>query len=177
MSFIQRHLIKKYITDNKKDRLVRVSSLAKAQKVGILCHITTEASYKEIYAVFDKLQTAADRTVWMLGYVEGEAVPFYCHQQLKADFFCDKDLNWYGKPEKVQVTDFLKEDFDILIDFTHQPFDPIRVLLAISPSHFIIGSEKANNEFYDLLINTDKLLSHKELYENVERYTKNLAGE
>ncbi len=177
MGFIQKQLVKRYIADNKVDRKARVCALHKAVKVGILCNITTEDTYKEIYAVFDKLQTFADREVWLLGYVDSDAVPFYCHQQLKADFFCNKDLNWYGKPEKVQVTDFQKVDFDILLDFTHAPFAPIKMLLAVSPAHFIVGSEKSNAEYYDLLINTDAALSHQDLYRNIDQYTKNLTGE
>lgn len=177
MGFIQKQLLKKYISDNKRLRSINVCSLQRASRIGILCNITTEDTYKEIYSVFEKLQTSADRDVWLLGYVDSDQVPFYCHKQIRADFFCNKDLNWYGKPEEEHMLDFLKVDFDILLDFTHQPFAPIRTILAVSPSHFIIGSAKENAEFYDLHINSDRILSHQELYRNVELYTKNLSGE
>lgn len=177
MNFIQRRLIKRYISDNKKNRDIFVTSLTKAKNVGVLCHISTEDTYKEIYTVLNKLESVTNRTVWMLGYVNADVVPEFCQSQPKVDFFCNKDLNWYGKPEKEQVVAFLKEDFDILIDFSYQSFDITRVLLAVSPAHFIVGAEKSNGTFYDLLINSDNTLPLMDLLDNVVRYTKNLAGE
>ena len=68
MNFIQRFFLKRYIADNKNVRKPEVISLRDAKNVGILCNITTEDSYKDIYAVFSHLQSAK-RSVWLMGYI------------------------------------------------------------------------------------------------------------
>ncbi|MCQ2262723.1 MAG: hypothetical protein MJZ70_00400 [Bacteroidales bacterium] len=175
MNFIKRYFNKRYISENKKVRNPQVVSLRDAKNVGILCNITTEDTYKDIYAVFSRLQTA-DRAVWLMGYIDDKQVPFYCLQQLSADYFCNKDLNWYGKPEKVQIRDFANTEFDILIDFSHDVFDPLRLIMNLSPAKFIVGSEKRNVDCYDLLIQTEKEISNIELLKNITHYTNQLSG-
>ena len=175
MNFIQRHFAKKYIAENKKVRTPEVVSLRDAKNVGILCNITTEDTYKDIYAVFSKLQSAT-RSVWLVGYIDGKAIPFYCLQQLSADYFCNKDLNWYGKPMKGQVQSFCETEFDVLLDFSHDVFEPLRFIMSITPAKFIIGSEKRNSDFYDLLIQSDEELSNMELLKNINHYTNQLSG-
>lgn len=176
MNFIKKHFLKKYISDRKVVRNINVASLPQATKVGLLCNITTEDTYKDIYAVFSSLQHP-NRSIWLMGYIDDKMVPFYCLQQLSADFFCNKDLNWYGKPEKVQIEDFIKSDFDVLIDFSQKPHDPIRLILNLSHAHFIVGSLKDNAPFYDLLIHADQQFENKELLRHINHYTQQLKGE
>ena len=176
MNFIKRHFIRKYIADNKPVREVNIVSLQKAKTVGLICNITTEDTYKEIYAVFSKLQNA-NRAVWLMGYIDDKEVPFYCLPQFTADFFCNKDLNWYGRFEKQLTREFAEKDFDILIDFSHQPFDPIRLIMSISKAHLIVGAQKDNAPYYDLFINSEEELTHAALLKNVETYTRKLSGE
>ena len=175
MNFIKRYFIKRYIFDNKKVRDISISSLRNAKNVGILCNITTEDTYKDIYAVFSKIQTT-ERNAWLIGYIDDKNVPFYCLQQLSADYFCNKDLNWYGKPEKGQIIDFMDIDFDILIDFSHEAYPPLQVIMALSKAHLIIGSVQENAPFYDILINSEYGFSNTELLHHVDTYTHKLSG-
>lgn len=175
MNFVQKYFAKKYITENKKVRTPEVVSLRDAKNVGILCNISTEDTYKDIYAVFSKLQSPT-RNVWMAGYIDNKLIPFYCLQQLSADYFCNKDLNWYGKPKKEQILNFCETEFDILLDFSHDVYDPLRFILAITPAKFIIGSEKQNADLYDLLIQSEHDLTNMELLKNITHYTNQLSG-
>lgn len=171
--FIKRYALKKHLSEHKVTRDRKVVSLRNAKNIGIVVEITDEDSYKEIFAVFSKLQTISK--VQMVGYIDEKMVPFYCLDQLAADYFCKKDLNWYGKPEMVQVSDFINTDYDILIDFTRRDLAPIQYMLILSKAQFIVGGNKENQEFYDLIIEgTD---SHKKLLENIYVYTQKLIGE
>lgn len=171
--FIKRYALKKHLSEHKVTRDRKVVSLRNAKNIGIVAEITDEDSYKEIFAVFSKLQTISK--VQMVGYIDEKMVPFYCLDQLAADYFCKKDLNWYGKPEMVQVSDFINTDYDILIDFTRRDLAPIQYMLTLSKAQFIVGGNKENQEFYDLIIEgTD---SHKKLLENIYVYTQKLIGE
>lgn len=152
-------------------------SLDKAKDIGLLCKITDEDSYKEINAVFTHLPKSLDRTLWLMGYCDGKIVPYYCLQQLTADFFCNKDLNWFGRPIKVQITDYISREFDMLIDFTHDENEPVKTILSLSNARFITGSNPTNYEFYDLFIDTDETLSHRALVNQIGNYTNKLTGD
>ena len=176
MNFIARTFLKKYIEANKVEREKRLTSLEKAKDIGLICKITNEDSYKEINAIFTGLQQF-NRTLWLVGYCKGKIIPFYCLQQLTADFFCDKDMNWYGKPMKVQLNDFLKRDFDILIDFTHDENEPVRTLLTLTNAKCIAGANDSNKDFYDLSIDTQEEITSQELLDQINLYTKQLTGD
>lgn len=174
--WIKSLLINRYLSDNKVVRQSKIISLPRAQKIGFLCEITDEDSYKEIFALFSQIQRN-NRNLWLMGYIDSKEVPFYCIQQLTADYFSNKELNWYGKPIKVQIFDFANTEFDILIDFTNRSLLPIRSILSLSRAKFIIGANNSNKGYYDLHIDLNTPFSPRTLLENIHIYTQKLTGE
>ena len=71
---------------------------------------------------------------------------------------------------------FCETEFDILLDFSHDVYDPLRFIMAITPAKFIIGSEKQNADLYDLLIQSEHDLTNMELLKNITHYTNQLSG-
>ena len=116
---IKNHFLRKHIEERKSDKTRAVCALERAATVGMLCEITDEDSYKAIFRIFTQLQNAG-KVVHLIGYIDEKFVPFYCLQQLSADYFCQKQLTWCGEPNVVQVTDFIQRDFDILLDFNYR---------------------------------------------------------
>ena len=49
--------------------------------------------------------------------------------------------------------------------------------MSISKARLIVGAQKDNAPYYDLLINSEEELSHAALLKNVEIYTRKLSGE
>ena len=171
---IKRYFLRKYIKENRVTRQRQLASLKNARSIGILCQITNEDSYKKIYAVFSKLQNE-HHNVRLVGYVNDNQVPFYCLPQLTCDFFCNKDLNWFGKPMMPQLHDFVKLDFDILIDFCYQDNPAVESLIALTKSKFIIGQNPGTAQYYDLFINdTNKEYAH--FLDSIYKYTSKLSG-
>lgn len=177
LHFIKSFFLKRYLSTHKVAREPLIVSLTRAKKIGFLCEITQEeSSYQEVITLFSKLQHCS-RNLWLIGYINGKEVPFYCMQQLTVDFICNKDLNWFGKPLKVQIFDFIESEFDILIDFTQRPLLPIQSILSLSHAHFIVGSNETNKELYDLHINSAEPFTPRQLLENIHIYTQKLTGE
>lgn len=174
IDFVKRIFLDRHIKKYKRLRYKKIQSLKEAKSVAILCQIGDEDSYKRCYALLSKLHNLKRQT-WLLGYIDDKIVPYYCLEQLSADYFCNKHLNWFGKPEKSQVIDFLRKDFDIMIDFTQNDLPPIHYCLQMTRAKFIVGRSKFNRKYYDLLIEGEKL-SDEELLDNVEKYTEQLTG-
>lgn len=173
--FIKNYSLNKYLAANAYERERRVVSLKQAQAIGMVCEITDEDSYKNYFAVFSKLQTMCSK-VQLIGYIDDKMVPFYCLEQLAADYFCKKNINWYGKPEMVQIDDFVKTDFDMLIDFTQRSLAPVKYILTLTHSKFVVGGNLEHRDYYDLLIDGG-VESAKKLLENIYIYTQKLTGE
>lgn len=176
MNFLQKFFLKHYIAQSQPERLRELCSLKSCSSIGLMCEITDEDSYKEIMQVFAQLQKPG-RNLWLMGYVDEKSVPFYCLQQLTADFFCKKDFNWYGKPVKVQVTDYLQKEFDLLIDFTTRSLAPMAMMLELSNARCIVGGNVEHEEYYDLFLNMQNEFSQLDLLQQVDIYTQKLTGE
>ena len=172
---IKNKYLNKFLNTHKVLRKKQIVSLDNAKSIGILAEITDENSYKQIYTLFTKLQSL-EKSVWLMCYVNEKSVPYYCLQQLTADYFCKKNLNWYGKPDFVQMNDFLKKDFDILIDFSDTPFPAIQYVLAQSQAKLIIGTLPEFKEYYDLYIQIEDPTDKYEILNNIQLYTKKLYG-
>lgn len=173
-SLLKNYFLHRYITNNKPLRSKKIIALQRAKNIGILCEITDEDSYKNIFYIFTQLQEHG-HNIKLIGYINEKAVPFYCLPQLSADYFCLKQLNWYGLPTMIQIQDFTKVEYDMLIDFNSTYYPAIASLLALSNAKFIIGHTAENQELYDLYIDTDTNDAYK-LLESVSIYTQKLTG-
>lgn len=176
INWIKNRWLSNYIAETKKERTRSVTSLSKAKSIGFLCTIDSEEAYRNIFSIFTNFQQN-NKNVRLVAFIKEKTVPFYCLQQLTADYFCLKDLNWYGKPAMVQVNDFMEIDFDILIDFTQAPdLLPIQLILQLSQAKLIVGANPAHKEMYDLFIN-DEMVNNKTLIDNIDLYSRKLIGE
>lgn len=171
---IKKHFLRKHILDKKPDKMREVCALERAATVGMLCEITDEDSYKAIFRIFTQLQNSG-KVVHLIGYIDEKYVPFYCLQQLSADYFCQKQLTWCGEPNVVQVSDFIQRDFDILLDFNYCYHAPVEAILATAHSKFIIGSCTDYQQLYDLFIQTESG-NYSQFLASTFNYTQKLSG-
>ncbi len=78
-------------------------------------------------------------------------------QPLEFGFFCNKDLNWYFKPNEHSVKDFVDYKFDILIDLNFEELLAVRFVLAESAAMFKTGRYcTIEPNYYDLMIKLNK---------------------
>lgn len=171
---IKKFFLKKYLSENKPNRQIRMVNLPNAKTIGLLCEITDEDSYKDIYRVFSHLQEQGHQ-VKLIGYINEKEVPFYCLPQLTADYFCQKHLNWYGLPNMEQVRDSLKTQYDMLVDFNCRYHAAIETFLSLSHARFIVGRASCYQQQYDLFIDAEKC-SNAQYLETVGIYTQKLTG-
>jgi len=172
---LKKYLLNRCLKKHNTTREKKVESLEKTRTMGILCQITNEESYKEIYDLFSKLHSPK-RTIWLMGYINQKEVPYYCLQQLSADFFSNKHLNWYGKPKLVQLNDFMKRDFDILLDFSRNDLPTLRYILNASNAKLIVGANEYSQNMYDVYIKDEDNLDNLRLLKTIHNYLIKLTG-
>ena len=171
---IKNHFLHKHINAKRTSKEREVCALARANTIGVLCEITDEDSYKSIFRIFTQLQQNG-KTVHLIGYIDEKYVPFYCLQQLSADYFCQKQLTWCGEPNMVQVQDFINQGFDILLDFNYRYHAPIEAILTTARSKFIIGSCAEYQDLYDLTLQTETG-NYNQFLNSAYNYTQKLSG-
>ena len=171
---IKKYFLHKRIKAKKPDKRREICALGQANTIGVLCEITDEDSYKSIFRIFTQLQQNG-KVVHLIGYINEKFVPFYCLQQLSADYFCQKQLTWCGEPNMVQVQDFINRNFDILIDFNYRYHAPIEAILSTAHAKFIIGSCPDYQNLYDLIIQTESG-NYNQFLTSAFNYTQKLSG-
>jgi len=173
---IKKRLLKNSLKKYKHFREKQMISLEQVRTMSIVCQITDKNSYTEIYDMFSKLHSPK-RTIWLMGYIDESSVPYYCLQQLSADFFSKKQLNWYGKPNFVQFEDFVNKDFDILIDFSKNDLPPLQYILSTSNAKLIVGANKYAQNLYDFFIHDETEPNHLQLLKIIHDYLHKLTGQ
>ena len=150
-------------------RTKTVCNLDDAKSIGVLYDATTEEQIKMIQP-FVSYFFDLKKDVKALGYVNANELS-YCHvPKLQYDFFYKKDLNWYYKPQNYIIDNFIRKEYDILINLCDSNIIPIKYLVASSIAHFKIGIYQENYEIYDLMISLKDDKSIEKLMDEIKHY-------
>ena len=93
LDWIKNRYRNRYISANQFKTNKHFVSLNEAKQIGILTAITSKEEYLDVFSIFSHIQQMG-KTVKMVAYIDEKEVPYYCLQQLTADYFCQKDINW-----------------------------------------------------------------------------------
>ena len=146
-----------------------VCNLEDANSIGILYDATSEEQIKMVKP-FVSYFFDLKKDVKALGYVNSKQLSFHHTPKLQYDFFYQKDLNWYYKPQNYIIDNFVKKEYDILINLCDSSIIPIKYLVASSIAHFKIGIHEQNYEIYDLMISLKDDKSMEKLMHEIKHY-------
>jgi hypothetical protein len=95
---------------------------------------------------------------------------------LSADYFSKKNLNWYGKPDFIQLNDFLNKNFDLLLDFSQNDLPPLHYILSTSKAKLLVGANEYAKDLYDVFIKDETELDSLKLLKTFHNYLLKLTG-
>ena len=154
-------------------RLRSGSNFRSAQRVGIIYKDIDKPYYDRLQEFGDHLKAKYEiKVVHSLAFVDEKEkkLPEYQRQKVDAEFFTRKDLNWHLKPVQ-NVSNFISQDFDILIDFSGGHVVPLNFVLKESVARMKVGMRGTPAERYcDFIINmgdqfgVDKFIEQLNLY-------------
>ena len=141
---------------NSKARSIFFCNLNKASNVGLIASVKDEEDYKKIINFIEYLKgDIGIRKVNAITFYNEKEIPSFLQTKLSFDFFTSEDLSWNREPLKDACKNFMKEDFDILIDLTDDFIIPLRNILAKSKASFKVGKYSEDNEaYYDFMIDS-----------------------
>jgi len=149
----------KYYLSKHKNNVLRnrkISNLNEAKSIGIVYKLEDETTYNHITR-FVKLLQDKQINVKAIGYFEGNVRPIYAIEKLSLDFYDKKDINWFNKPSGKYVNDFIKTEFDILIDLSIEDIYQTKFISTLSRAKFKVGKGGGfNTEIFDLMIDLNQ---------------------
>jgi len=147
----------KFLLKKKKEakRTRKGSDLHSASSIAILYHDSDENNFKLIRKIAKEIKDEFGvRNVAIMGWVNGndKVIPIYQAHKLESDYFCDSDLSWKLQPSS-HLSNFLADQFDILIDLVNQNALPVNYVLSQSKAKMKVGQKGSSREKYlDLII-------------------------
>jgi uncharacterized protein DUF6913 len=168
-----RHKLASYLFYKEHARKVSsgsVVSLDDAGNVGILYDATDDNNYELVKTMVKDIR-ALHKDVLALGYYNATMLPQSRFIKLGLDYFTKKSLNWKMIPKSKIVSNFIANDFDILICLNNNKNVPLKYVASLSNAKFKIGRyDKNNTNIYDFMISVDENFDFKSLIKQTMYY-------
>lgn len=165
----------------KQKRHVYVSNIKEAENIGIIFNATHTVNYEIIKGLVKELHSK-DISVTALGFVDSDNLIDHYLIRKGFDFFTHKNLNWYYRPVGEKISEFINQEFDILINLSLEKFLPLDFIILESRAKFKVGKMFDDHSAVDMMIDTSKEIENinilneeirKERTENGEAHDEN----
>jgi hypothetical protein len=141
-----------------------------AKKIGLLYDATDQKNF-EIVKEYVKSVRGRQKEILALGYVDKKELPQNQFAQLSLDFFTRKDLNWQRFPQSLEVSNFIKEPFDIVLNLADNSIFPLRYIAAVSKAKFRVGRfDETSVPCYDMMIEAAPGIELKHFISQAEEF-------
>ena len=153
-------------------RKVQVNNLDVAHYIGIIYNATDPDDYKLLKELVEHFKDIGKR-VMALGYIDDKDPKSHLNTRLNFRFFTKKELNWVLKPDCLEASNFIEEDFDILLDLGLDYCHPIKYICGLSKASFKVGPEDKHSAlYYDMIIDPGFNRTLENFIKNTEVYIK-----
>lgn len=170
-----KHALARELT--RRHRTKKNCSLKSARSIGLLYYLEDEATYHTIEAFIQTLNDSKKK-VRLICYTEAKIIPHYFIPKLAQDVITIKDLNWFRKPARGFVQEFISEEFDLLLDLTLKDYFPLHYIAAMSAASLKVGRfDEANTDHYDLMIHASPETTLDEFISQIDHYLNMLNQE
>jgi|TARA_B110000908_G_scaffold32472_1_gene38738 hypothetical protein len=165
--------IDKILQSNK--RRLKVVNYSNAKSIGVIYPVTTTDYQYFINKFIDYLREEVGfKSIVSIGYCDTKKIPnFIINQSIKYQYFTRSDLNRNNFGISKEVKDFIKNDFEILIDFSRDNINPIKHIIASSKSGLKIGRHsKENEKYFDFMVEMEKTAPVSQFINQVNTFLK-----
>jgi hypothetical protein len=170
-----RHALARELT--RQHRTKKNCSLKSARSIGLLYYLADETTYHTIEAFIQSLNDNRKK-VRLICYTEAKIIPHYFIPKLAQDVITVKDLNWFCKPARGFVQEFISEEFDLLLDLSLSEYFPLHYIAALSSASLKVGRfDESLTDHYDLMIHTAAETNLDEFICQIDHYLNMLNQE
>jgi hypothetical protein len=146
-----------------------VCNIDDAKTVGIVFPFNSKEDF-ELLKKYVLYLRELKKKVKAIGYYKTKEEPNIQYSKVDYDLFSKKSHNWYGKPTDHIVTNFIDEEFDIMIDVNPDNDAVITYIAAMSKAKFKVGRFAENDFIHDLMFESPKEKGLKYFLRQVDTY-------
>jgi hypothetical protein len=146
-----------------------VCNIDDAKTVGIVFPFNSKEDF-ELLKKYVLYLRELKKKVKAIGYYKTKEEPNIQYSKVDYDLFSKKSHNWYGKPTDHIVTNFIDEEFDIMIDVNPDNDAVITYIAAMSKAKFKVGRFEENDFIHDLMFESPKEKGLKYFLRQVDTY-------
>ena len=140
-------------------REVAFNNFVSATTVGFIFDAVDRNKYQLSRELIDFVEKHNSR-VFGIGFAsKSDQIAYFPYKQ-GIDYFGLDEVNWYGKPINPVISDFLKRNFDILVDLSQSDLFGIHYIFAMSIAKFKITNDSVKSKYADFVLkvaNSEKL--------------------
>ncbi|MCV6628754.1 MAG: hypothetical protein OIF50_02730 [Flavobacteriaceae bacterium] len=92
-------------------------------------------------------------------------------ERFSVPMFSEKDLGWRGEIKNGYALEFLSYDFDLLINYYHQPILPLMLMSSKAKSRLKVGFSSVEEDINNLIL-SNKVNSFSRFEEELVKYLK-----
>ena len=140
---------------NRASRSVEVCNFDTAQTAGVVFNATHLINFEMVKKFVDFLQYKEIK-VHTMGFVNSKKLIDHYLFRKGYDFFTKKHLNWYMRPTRNTVDDFIAQPFDILFNLSLESYYPIQYIVGMSKAKFKVGVFSQEDKFLDFMIDISR---------------------
>lgn len=161
--------------NNRQNR--NTTSFHDIRTIGILYIAYTHDDIKLIKSATTKLK-ALGKDVYLLGFSNKKTLPHGVLPHTKDDYYCRKDLLWYGLPKIDRINRFANEEFDYLLNVYNPDMLPLLGVAALSKAKCRIGTyNKRYTNCFDFIIKEKNINQTSELIDILILYLYKLKND
>jgi hypothetical protein len=139
-----------------------------AKSVGIL-YLYSTATDNDIH-LLTKFLTERNIKVQALAYSPESTPPPSFVTTINKRLFCKEQLNWFGKPSSGEVDNFIRSEFDILIDFSDAPCYPVQYITTLSRAQMRVGKAAYPGNPYEFILSIPEQGDNRFFIEQLKHY-------
>ena len=148
--FFLKKKIRKYNSSAK--RIIKLKEFNDIKTVGVLFDASDEEKYRRAAHLIRHFR-GLNKKVNAIGVIFAKEDPHYLDTTLSYNYIKNKDVNWYYLPKSIFVDDFIKSEFDLLIDLNFDKIPSLRFITESSMSHCKVGLNQGDDDLiYDFML-------------------------
>lgn len=156
-------------------RVLAFNNFESATTVGFIFDADDREKYQVTRDFMDFVEKQNNR-IFGIGFSSKSDQIAYFPVKQGIDYFGLNEVNWFGKPVSQAISDFLKRNFDILIDLSQNDNYQTEYVFALSNARFKIVNTSRKSKYADFIIevkNSEKLTIY---IEQIKHYLKVVQG-
>jgi len=156
-------------------RHVAFSNFDSSTTVGFIFDAQDKGKYQLSKEFVEYVEKMNNRTFGIGVASKSDQIAYFPFKQ-GIDYFGLDEKNWYGVPSNPAIKDFLKRNFDILVDLSFSDNFPSHYIFSLSNAKFKITNSGIKAKYADFVIeikNSDKLSVY---IDQIKNYLKVIQG-